>query len=197
MDLPPEIARRFDVAALETDAASLAVIGPNATIVWVNAAWDAFASLNGAPDACGRYRVGTSYFDGISGVLRSWFEARIALCLESGQPFEIEYECSSAEVLRALHLRALPVAGHVLMSHSLRRQAPHTRQAMPALEAIYRAPNGLVVQCSNCRRYRRADDTAWDWLPAWVLHQPEPVSHSICTLCIGFYYGELFAEPPR
>lgn len=191
MPLPREIARRFDAASLEHDPASIAVIGSDGVILWVNSAWDAFARDNGAPAASSDYCVGTRYLDAISGTLRPWFEQRLRECLDSGVPFDLEYECSSADVFRAFYLRALPVGSLVLLTHSLRHARPHTREPKPPIESLYRAPNGLLLQCSNCRRYRQVDGGSWDWVPTWVEHEPPRVSHGICAVCTGFYYGDL------
>lgn len=60
-----------------------------------------------------------------------------------------------------------------------------------ASHARYGDANGLVAQCSNCRKVRRADHSAWDWVPDWVKQSPGRTTHGICEVCVGFYWGAL------
>lgn len=188
MTLPEELLRRFDPTVLEQDRACIAVLGPDRVIVWVNPAWKTFATDNGGGTGL---EVGARYFDAVQGTLRTWFEERMLECQRTGEPFELEYECSSPETFRTYHLRALPIGGFLLMAHSLRTEQPHSRTPMPPFEVVYRAANGLTLQCSNCRRFKRVDTGAWDWVPDWVRTQPDRTSHGICGVCAGFYYGDL------
>ncbi|MDQ3034620.1 MAG: hypothetical protein M3Y87_19580 [Myxococcota bacterium] len=59
-----------------------------------------------------------------------------------------------------------------------------------AIEALYRDPNGMLVQCSHCRRVRRGDPsvTAWDWVPEYVARPQPRTSHGLCAVCLDFYY---------
>lgn len=194
-DLPNEIARRFDAGALARDPASIAVLSPDGVILWVNEAWCSFAADNGGQGDTSTFGLGLRYADAVQGELRTWFDEHLHKCQETHQPFELDYECSSPDTFRKFRLRVLPVEGYVLMSHALTAEQPHTRTEMPPDDAAYRAPSGLTTQCSNCRRFRRLDGGAWDWVPAWVERPPARVSHGICAVCIGFYYGDLLAEP--
>ncbi len=190
MLLPPQIARRFGPLSLEKDPASIAVLNDDGVIVWVNAAWLSFGAANGGHGDPSGAGVGRRYAAAVQGEIRSWFDARLETCARTREPFELEYECSSPDVCRRFHLRALPVDGFVIMLHSLMYERPHERDVLPPIEAQYRAPNGLTTQCSNCRRFKRLEGGSWDWIPAWVAGPPARVSHGVCAACIGFYYGD-------
>jgi len=181
--------------ALERDPSTVVAIDPHGRILWTNAAWDRFARSNGGALVLERFGPGSSYFEGISGPLRGYYEDAFRSALRSGTVFEQEYECSSPDVFRLMHLRALPIpAGALLLQHSLVAEGAHQRASEEELEARYRNDNGVMVQCSNCRRFRRSDGTTWDWVRPWVVEMPADTSHGLCTTCVDFYYGRRFRD---
>jgi hypothetical protein len=186
MTIPETIAGRFRMEALERDPASMAAIAPDGEIGWVNPGWLRFARANGGADAA--IRVGDNYFAAIRGEVRGLFERAVTNCLTSGAPREQDYECSSANERRAFRLRMLPLSGRtVLLVHSLVAARSDDRTAEPPDEARYRDDNGLLAQCSNCRR-TRSRDASWHWVPAWVQTLPQGVTHVLCPVCRGFYW---------
>lgn len=187
----PEALEAYDEKALREDPSTLVAIREDGTILWYNASWAGFARDNGGDDVEARFGVGASYFEGISGELRAFYEGVVHACDAAHEPYEQQYDCHSPSHRRTFRMRVLPVKDHVLLvSHSLVVEAPHDEPpAEPALDESYRGPGGLVTMCSNCRRTRRAGEARWDWVPAWVAHRPERVSHGICPLCRGYYYG--------
>jgi hypothetical protein len=188
--MPPIVAEVFGADSLEGDPSTVVAIDSRGTILWTNAAWDSFARDNGGTLVLERFRPGSSYFEGISGSLRGFYERAFRSALGSGTVFEQEYECSSPDVFRLMHLRALPIpGGALLLEHSLVAERAHEGVSENAIEARYRNGGGMIVQCSNCRRFRRADDTAWDWVRPWVIAMPRNTSHGVCTTCADFYYG--------
>ena len=188
----PDELRAYDGCALENDSGSLVAIRGDGTILWYNAGWLRFAAANGGGDVPARFGVGASYFAGISGALREFYEGIVHDCDAKHEPFEQQYECNSEARFRQFRMRVLPAKGHVLLvSHSLVVDEPMSEAPHEPLEGAYRAVTGIVTMCGNCRRTRRVDQARWDWVPAWVSAQPERVSHGICALCLGFYYGEL------
>jgi hypothetical protein len=82
-----------------------------------------------------------------------------------------------------------------------------TLLAEGAIEARYRAgppelarylqPEGVVLQCSGCRRVHVAGTRprAWEIVPALVASPSRNVSYTICELCLERYYGSL-PRPP-
>jgi hypothetical protein len=190
LEQPHEL-RAFDEDALEADQGSLCAIREDGTILWFNEGWVGFAEANGGADVPARYGVGASYFDAISGALRQFYEGVVHDCVERKEPFEQEYECPSPELRRVFRLRVMPVRGVLLIAHSLVVEEPHAAAVEPPLDAPYRAATGIMTMCSNCRRTRRADQSRWDWVPAWVSALPAQVSHGICPVCVSYYYGDI------
>jgi PAS domain-containing protein len=184
---PPFLAAAFDADELEQLASSIAVIDMPGSILWVNPAWERFARENGAVV---RIDGHGAYLNAISDPLRSFYRSAFANALVTGDPFEQDYECSSPEKRRLFHLRALPIEGHALLvEHSLLVEEAHGDAAHAAAEADYLTDKGLILQCSNCRRVRRATASAWDRVPAWVAKSHPRTSHVICPSCVAFYWG--------
>jgi PAS domain-containing protein len=177
----------FSTDALEQPDTTIAVIDRDARILWVNPAWDRFARDNGASENLDALE---SYLDGISPPLRDFYRDVFDRALLTGNIFEHDYECSSPDKLRRFRLRVLPVeARGLVLEHSLLVEGPHTATAEPAIEARFLNPDGTILQCSNCRRVRAPDTSAWAWVPTWVAHAPPMTSHGICPSCVGFYWG--------
>jgi hypothetical protein len=187
----PEELRGYDEKALSEDLGTLVAIREDGTILWHNASWVGFARDNGGDDVAARFGIGASYFEGISGALREFYERVVHACDVTHEP--------SPTRQRTFRMRVLPVKDHVLLvSHSLVVERPHEASSEATLvEDAYRGAGGIVTMCSNCRRTRRADAAGWDWVPQWVAHRPERVSHGICPLCRGYYYGAPRARARR
>lgn len=188
--LPKAFAELFDSAQLAAASATLVAIDPEGAILWLNPAWYEFARQNAGEAVLERFDVGANYFDGIAPPLRDFYQETLARVWSEKRIFEQDYECSTPDIRRYLHLRVLPVSGAgLLLEHSLTIETPNTMQPCPAEDVLYRMPDGVIVQCSNCRRTRRADQSGWDWVPQWVKKVPETMSHGLCEVCVGFYWG--------
>lgn len=186
---PPEaLARSFDIDALRGEDGVVVALDADGRITWVNDAWARFAVGNGGDGVLARHGLGTRYVDGIRGPLADYFARAFTLVRTSGEPWELEYECSSPETFRLHRMRVLPTAeAGLLVEHATVEERPHDRAPEPPLEAHYRDEAGLLVQCSNCRKVRRVGD-GWRWIPAWVAGPPDPpVSHALCAACAGLY----------
>jgi hypothetical protein len=194
--IPPFLRATFAGASLAADPSTLVALAPNGTILWVNAAWREFARANDGEDALAKFGPGTSYFDGIALPLRSFYEGVMANALVTGEPFEQDYECSSPDHFRTLRLRLLPFGSDgVLLEHSVLVERAHDGPASEALETLYRDQNGIMLQCSNCRRVRHNDSGAWNWVREWVRDPAPSTSHGICKTCIVYYWGGLRVRP--
>jgi PAS domain-containing protein len=183
----PEFLRpAFDEAALTAVPETLCAIDPAGSILWVNAAWHAFAAANGAGE---KSRSWTSYFDPIPAPLRAFYENAFRHALEHGDVFEHDYECSSPDEERLFHLRLLPIDGRgLLIEHTLLGASVHGIHPEAGPAADYTNEHGLVAQCANCRRVRHPSG-AFHWVPSWVASPPLHTSHVVCIPCAGFYWG--------
>jgi hypothetical protein len=187
----------FDIALLERMPATVAGLSPDGRIAYLNPAWHAFGDANGTRSSGSAGAVGNVLLLATPPVLRPFYEKLFADATATGEVGEHDYECSSPEQCRTFRMRVHPCAsGALVIVNSLLREAPHAGAACPPLERFYRDAHGLVVQCSNCRRVRRATPSAtepasatWDWVPEYVAHMPAQTSHAICMLCAQFYYG--------
>ena len=188
--IPLAVSRRYDRAMLEADRAPIVILDEAHVIVWANPAWFRFFEDNGGRDLA-LVQLGASYLAGIQGKLREFYKLVFETCRESGLPFEQDYECSSATEQRFYRLRALPVENRdLVVSHQLRSVSarPDAPEATPDF-ARYVSPEGIVVQCSNCRRLRTVEEEpTWEWVAEAVRAPPRRVSHGICHLCEGHYY---------
>ncbi len=185
-----DILKFFNIEALDREKSPITLIRPNGTILWFNRAWSQAAIESGDESVLTRFPVGSSYFEAISGDLRGFFQVQFAHCISSNEPFFQEYECSTPSCFRLFELRALPIESEaLLLEHSKLTSRAIDRPPGPAIEAEYRFPNGLIYQCSNCRRAKTLNDR-WVWVPEWVAHSPSKTSHGICKVCVGYYWGQ-------
>lgn len=166
-------------------------------ITYCNQAWDRFASQNDGRKCQSADLIGRDMLDCVPEPLARFFRTAFDVVRTSGQPFEFDYECSSALVFRMFRMRILPVAGSAefMVVHALRIERPHDRTAVPPDDARFRRKDGLVVMCCHCRRTRRAaEPNVWDWVPDYVAKPPGMVTTGICSACYLYFYPEIFVN---
>jgi hypothetical protein len=194
--VPQFLDAAYQGTPLEDAPSMLVALDPAGTILWMNEAWRKRARAYGEPDILERFGPGSSYFEGISEPLRSFYGSVLQNARLTGEPFEHEYECSSAETFRINHLRVLPFGTEgFLLVHSGVVERPQAHEEAEAVERTYRNGDDLIVQCSNCRRVRRRESVVWDWVRAWAERSPPGTSHGICKPCIGYYWGARLRAP--
>lgn len=166
-------------------------------IAYLSPGWFEFARANdGEMSVSQRWGVGDELLSGISGPLQSFFEDGYRRCLAERRPWEHSYECSSAEKYRYFHMISYPLVGGkgILTVHSARIERPFEVELAPITDNFnnYLSENGLLYQCSYCRRMRRNDcSEAWDRVTEWVQRAPANTSHVICDACFSFYYSRV------
>lgn len=189
------LALPFDLADLDRMPAEVCGLSSDLRVAYVNPAWTAFGRANGAPQDVERWARGADLLAATPPVLRPFFAELFARARSTNQPVAHEYECSSPDVRRVFRMLAHPCpSGAFVVVHSLLREGAPEEGAHAALEALYRDRRGMIVQCSCCRRVRRAaiaDDTTahWDWVPSYVAKIPPDTSHGLCAVCARYYYG--------
>jgi hypothetical protein len=175
-------------AALEAEPHPTCLLGVAGEIMAVNAAWDAFARLNGGAPAClGENLRGKNYFNYIDGIApRSHYESVWHRVL-SGVTMTVESECNSDTMLRDLRSSFRPVMlggmGAVVVTHRLLRQrdVPGAWTTPPDL-AQWVNEDGRLVMCSSCRCVRRVDRGGWDFVPI-LLQASSATLHAFCPDC--------------
>lgn len=77
-----------------------------------------------------------------------------------------------------------------MVVNSLVVERAHEDSGLPPLSSMYQDGKGLVVMCSHCRRTRRAAQVPeqWDWVPEYVAMPAANTSHSLCPVCLDYYY---------
>ncbi|MDB4932944.1 MAG: hypothetical protein JWM10_5428 [Myxococcaceae bacterium] len=164
------------------------VVTPEGVIGRTNPAWRRFASANGGGAMAG----GAVLAAVLPAVLRAYYVDGFARALATGEPWEHDYECSSAETFRRFRMVAYPFDGRgLVVVNSLRLERPHEREAHPGDDDAYTV-DGVITMCSHCRRLRRATaPVRWDWVPAYVRSPPDNLSHGLCASCYEYYWGDL------
>jgi hypothetical protein len=180
-----------DLAQLDELDAPIVGLHPDLRIGYLNPAWQRFARCNDGGDVVERWGLGAALVTAIAGELRDFYVDAYRAVLAGGQPWEHTYECSSPALRRVFRQRVLPLGGRgLLVSHVPVVEEPHDEPGHLAIEARYRAPSGLIVQCSYCRKTRVAGDPrCWEFVPAHVAVSPPDTSHGLCPTCEGHYFG--------
>lgn len=205
-EFEPRIRRACDLAVLDAQATSVAVLMPDTTIAYVNAAWTQFARDNGGAslEAC-NWGLGSRYLDAVPAPLKPFYTDLLRnapAAADALTPTVHEYECSSAVRYRryAMHVYPLRDGAGWQIVHSPTVVTPHDPVARPTREPLlerYQATNGLVTQCAHCRRIRDAKmPDRWDWVPAWVDSPLANMSRGICLPCWRHYYPETGGREP-
>jgi len=185
--------REVPKASLDAEPAVCFVLDEGLRLIYCNPAWDRFAGQNDAPpQVYAEKALGTPVLESTSGELFGYYQSLYRSAFADRKPRDHDFHCSSGVVerLMRMHVYGLRNAPALLVSCSVRVERPHTVPSSQADEAAYRDRNGLIVMCGNCRRTRRADldIETWEWVSEHVAHQPRMVSHSVCGLCLEYYY---------
>jgi hypothetical protein len=161
----------------------------------LNQAWFAAARAQGAPpDFFDRFGLGGSFLDGVAGLIQPFFDGHIRQSIETGEPWEFDYQCPMPHQFRMFRMHVLPLGTKdgCLVTNASIVEIPRPEDDEAAAEDIlasYLGAEGFVIQCAHCRRTRRIDAPArWDWVPQLVWDSPAPVSHSICPPCYAYFY---------
>ncbi|HTN01364.1 MAG TPA: hypothetical protein VL132_05780 [Planctomycetaceae bacterium] len=181
----------LQLARLEGDEGTAFALWPDLTIAYVNPAWGRFAAANdGSPAVADRWSPGASILDAISQEVRPYFASRYRQCLRDRTDWNHDYECSSPDRYRVFRMRVFRAESveALIVINSCRIDFQSVREERPPLEEWYRPASGLILQCCDCRRFRRLTaKLVWDWVPAWVRQAPSRVSHGLCESCRAFY----------
>jgi hypothetical protein len=198
----PRTLKGADFQTLEDDPAAIFILSKKLKLIYFNPAWFTFAEINhGEPDISDHFPVGTKIADAMSEPFRDFYLNLYKEILKNNEVWEHDYECSSPEAYRVFHETAYPLPDleGIMVVNSLLLEKEHTdteRASMPPIEEHYRLPSGLITQCSYCRRFQRSTAPAvWDWVPDWISHPPEKISHSLCRICFDYYFKHHHPSP--
>lgn len=190
----------FDVAAIDRHAGSVYGLWPDLSLAYMNPAWFSFAAANhGEPAISTCWPLGRPFMAAIPDPLQPFYANIFSTALEraptpTARPVQHEYECSSAELYRRFLMTVYPLRGGagLLVVNTLTTEHEHDPSNRPAHVAnpeFYADPDGIVRQCTHCRRIQvAASEHLWHWVPAWVEHCPPSTSHTLCNFCLDYYY---------
>lgn len=179
---------RFEAVAHSADTAF--VLSADWKLLRINEGWKRFARENGGEGVLERWPEGSSIEGVISTELWPFYRDAFARVHTTGDHWEHDYECSSADAYRSMHMVVYPVErGAVLVISTPTVVRAHLREAVSPDR--YRQKTGLIVACSHCRRFRSpADASSWHWVPDYLRAPPRNVSHGVCPACVVHYYPE-------
>lgn len=194
------IDRLFCFEVLNQQPESVVGLSADDRIIYVNDRWDDFAAANdGQPGIGAHWDLGAHYLGAIPEVVQPFYRDLLARARRAGDalhPVTHEYECSTPSQYRRFNMLVYAVSDGscVLIVNSLaieRTFADGERPAHAADDSCYRDADGLIHQCSHCRRVRAAASAVeWHWVPGWVARSPAGTSHDLCGLCFRYYYPE-------
>jgi hypothetical protein len=161
-------------------------------LVHTNDGWHRFARDNGGGEVLSHWSSGASIMDAIPSVLRGFYTTAFQRAFATGERWEHNYECSSAEIYRQYRMVVYPFEGQFLVVvNALIIETPHTREASSLDQSAYKV-DGIIGMCSHCRRVRNPNNKLrWDWVPDFVRAPPPNLSHGLCEPCVFFYYGQI------
>lgn len=191
--------RGFSQAGIEQHHGTAFGLWLDLRLAYVNPAWASFSQLNGGePELASHWPLGRCVLEAIPPVLedfyRSLFQNAASSAAMGLRPPAHVYECSSPEVYRrfAMNIYRLAEGEGLLVVNSLLVERPHDRrerQICAADHVAYVHEDGCVRQCSHCRRIENVSvPNRWDWVPEWVEKSPPETSHTLCPLCLDYYY---------
>jgi hypothetical protein len=195
MDIDLAVSRE----TLDAEAWPACALGSEGQIVSVNRAWDRVASASGGPLA--PEVLGTRWIAHITGdELQTWYADLLDRVRDSGVAESHRCDCNTPDRYRLfstrfepLRVRGSPVTVGVLVLASMLEEAPiGERYRIGPPDALrYLTPDGLIVQCSGCRRVRVVGGRppAWELVPEYLVTPRHDVSHGLCRLCRELYYG--------
>jgi hypothetical protein len=198
------------LSALDAERDVVYALDADLTLQFLNLAWWNHAREHGGERCIASYALGASVRPVIPDVLRRFYEEAFASVLASGAPLDHEYRCATPTEQQLFRMRvarlgadgAVDTAGEspaflVISNQLVHKEAAHEDEAvrLRSLRA-YVGSDGILVQCSHCRRCRRLATSdgererewEWDWVPAYVASPPALVSHGLCTTCFAHHY---------
>lgn len=192
---------------LDADPNVCVALDADGFIQYVNPAWTRHADEANASPSCRLEAVlHRRYVDFVVGPLRPSLEAAIANVMRGGNGAPsrpetfIHSECNTPQWLRHLttHLTRIgPAEGTasapgLLLRHFLRIEGPLERQyeLTDAPAERFQDANGLLLQCSCCRRAKVPGTEQWKMSLALFEPSPLRISHGLCGSCLEAYYPE-------
>ena len=179
------------------------LLDPEGIVLFVNDAWDRFATDNGGGTRSGSGGVvGTRWLDGIHGEEPRRLHAELlhrALRREGDGPAgAVVHTSENNDPLRArlsaTRLEALASATGALMAVAVTHRRVRDRPIAEVYAPVegdgsgHRSADGTWEQCGCCRRTRRpGPDEEWDFVRTLVAVPPPTTRFVYCPLCLELH----------
>ncbi len=191
--LRPEILTQ-DV--LEGSKDVIFIVDPALQVTYCNPAWDEFAIANGGEKTVTERVLGIDLMSVIAEPLRAFYRDAFRYCNQHHLAFDLDYECSSADLYRLRHMRILPLEGSsgLAIVNSMRVEQLHGAERPGFSPTVtYFNTHGMITLCCNCRRALRQDASGvWDWVPAFLQPEKWEITHGMCPVCVSYFYSRYF-----
>ncbi|HBP86331.1 MAG TPA: hypothetical protein PKK23_18580 [Nitrospirales bacterium] len=191
----------FNELNIETHSAPVYGLWKDLTLAYFNPAWFTFAKENhGEPAISSEWKLGRNVLESVTRHLKAFYADFFQACLEDGRnqsrPYQLVYECSSAETFRKylMTLYALRRDEGLLVVNALVQERPRGPSALKEpqeirLSDIYSDKNGIIHQCAHCRKVKNVKhQNRWDWVSECVDTVPPNIRHDLCPFCFDYYY---------
>ncbi len=198
-DFPTKL-KGIDFQTLENSKDSVFGLSKDLKLIYFNPGWILFAEENGSSErVLKEFPLDTPIAKALRGKkLKEFYLENYNYVLSSGKPWHQEYECSSTDEIRRYCQSVYPLKdgeGLIVINRMTIQFDRANIQPKPELSmSHYIQSSGFMTQCSNCRHtLRSAELDIWDWVPSLVENLPDNVSHSICPICMDYYwkYGRM------
>lgn len=179
---------------LDTDSEVVYVLDAKLSIAACNRAWDNFAAANGGVGISAADVVGQPVFDFIPPVLVAFYQQKYDAARRTGVWVGFDYDCSSPATYRQFHMALQTLEnGAIVVVNSLRphRISPFARDKAAEPASVYFSSDGVITMCAHCRRTQHPQfSEVWEWVPQFVSHPGDKVSHGLCPRCLAQHYPE-------
>ena len=172
-------------------------VWPDLTLAYSNARWARFAIENDGADVLKRWTLGVSIRSAFGSELDPFYTHAVSEVLATGTIWQHTYTCPSPRQRRWFNMRARPLGRegllvyHALVSAIEIAEPPRRRPSATP----YRDTNGLVTQCSHCRRVRvaaaqqtQSAEPDWHHVPAFIKRAPRRTTHGLCPICFMYHF---------
>jgi hypothetical protein len=175
--------------SFESDDAVIYALDRDDRLIHCNRAWDRFALENDGARVTREHQLHRCIFDAIPASLTPFYRELYAKVRADRREHTHVMECSSPQVLRRFHMSIRPFGESGLLTvNALVDEIPQGETNRES-DASYVDQDGIVTQCSHCRRTRNVQQTdRWDWVPRF-LRNDWRISHGLCPVCVNYHYG--------
>jgi hypothetical protein len=180
------------IGALDQSADVSFMLDRDLHLAYRNEAWNKFAVENDAPELASGNVIGTDLRRVVGRDLLPFYTGAFDKVERERAAWECLYECSSPALFRKfrMQIQILDTFGY-LVRNSLVIERPHDSSSLP--EGVeYLNADSIISMCMHCRCSRRTTPPFhWDFVPAHLERGVKNISHSLCPVCLEYFYPKV------